>query len=311
MKFASRRQFFGQFAAGSGAALGTMAIAADKNRATADERKLQPVRKIHQELYAPGGPDGIWWLGQVGFAIRIGERYLMIDPVMTENSVAKIESYWKMWRVHEYPLEPPEVKRADHVMYTHEHDDHMDPGLFPRLRELKTKIVAPAHSKSFILAEGVGEDQIQVLRAGESLQGDGYTIEAARARHGNIMNQLDSYPDVKDKDACVNGYLIKTRYGNIYHPGDTYYLSEMTKLEVDYLLLPLSENNLGTSWAAHLTAKLQPRVVIPCHYGMFDPPTGWQGGHPVEYLTVLLTREYEVPRTDVMILRPGGRVLLG
>ena len=59
-----------------------------------------------------------------------------------------------------------------------------------------------------------------------------------------------------------------------------------------------------------LTHLLQPRVVIPCHYGYIYPAVRFQGGHPSEFVTALAARNYKIPDTDIMILNPGGKVVL-
>ena len=284
---------------------------------------MDPVRKIRKELYAPDGPDGIWWLGNAGFAIRLGNGYIFIDPCVTKWADTPYASSGKLvgstkTRLHEFPLEADEFERADLVLYTHDHSDHLDRGLLPRLVELRSEIWAPERCVQSILEEGVPEEQVHVARVGSSLRKDNYVVEFIRARHASVGGSCDLdlkwyYQDVQDQDACSCGYLVKTRYGNIYHPGDTYYLQELSKLEVNYLLLPVNDTNLGVGFAALLTSELKPRVVIPCHYGMYDPPSFWRGGHPVEYLAVLVNRGYwaSLPHTDIMALRPGGKVLLG
>ena len=93
--------------------------------------------------------------------------------------------------------------------------------------------------------------------------------------------------------AC--GFLLETRYGNIYHPGDGRFdhphKAENCGLKVDYLLLPINDTNLGVGFAALLTRILQPKVVIPCHYGFTSPPVRSQGGHPAEFVTAPGGRE--------------------
>jgi L-ascorbate metabolism protein UlaG (beta-lactamase superfamily) len=284
---------------------------------------MDPVRKIREELYAPGGPDGIWWLGNAGFAIRLDSHYIFLDPCVTEWPDSPYASSGKQVgttkvRLHEFPLEADDFERADLVLYTHDHSDHLDRGLLPRLVGLKPEIWAPEQCVQSILEEGVPKEQVHVARVGGSLRKDNYAVEFIRARHASAGGSCDLdlkwyYQDVQDQDAVSCGYLMKTRYGNIYHPGDTYYLQEFSKLEVDYLLLPVNDTNLGVGFAALLTSELKPRVVIPCHYGMYHPPSFWRGGHPAEYLAVLVSRGYwaSLPCTDIVTLRPGGKFLLG
>ena len=66
---------------------------------------------------------------------------------------------------------------------------------------------------------------------------------------------------------------------------------------------------LGVGFAALLTHMLQPRVVIPCHYGYTYPAVRSQGGHPAEFVTALAARNYKLPATDIVILSPGGRMV--
>jgi L-ascorbate metabolism protein UlaG (beta-lactamase superfamily) len=271
---------------------------------------MRSVRKICKELYSVDGSDGVWWLGNAGFAIRLGNHYVFIDPVVTKKAVTQIEKTQNRKVLHDFPLEADEFKQADHVLYTHEHNDHMDPGLFPKLTELKSSIWGPEHSKKSVLGSNVPKEQFHVAKVGQTIIGENYKVEVVRSRHGCVGNQLDSYPEVQEKDKCSCGYLVKTQYGNIYHPGDTYYLEESKQLNVTYLLLPISENNLGTGLGAKLTYELQPKIVIPCHYGMFDPPQDWQGGDPIEYLAALKTRKYSIPYTNIVILNPGGSIFL-
>jgi len=184
----------------------------------------------------------------------------------------------------------------------------MDRGLFKKLVGLKSTVCAPLYCKQFITDRGIPESQIVVANVGDMIAGDGYEIEVIRGLH--VSRDLVYYPDVKNQDEAGCGYLIKTQYGNIYHPGDSCYLKEMAKLKVDYLLLPINDTNLSVGFAAQLTNELQPKVVVPCHYGMYAPPEDWQGGHPAEYLVALTARRYEIPYTDIMILKPGGMVIL-
>jgi len=89
------------------------------------------------------------------------------------------------------------------------------------------------------------------------------------------------------------------------------YLKEFKTLKVDYLLLPINDTNFGMGDASYLSYQLQPKMIIPCHYGMFEPPPpeNWQGGHPAEFLAALQLRKYKLPHTDIMVLKPGGRIV--
>lgn len=261
----------------------------------------QSVRNIRAELYSPEGPDGIWWLGNAGFVVRLGTTYVFIDPAVTEISHPGVEI------LHGFPLPVSDVEKADHVLYSHAHTDHMDPGFFPKLVELKSEVYAPEYCRSVLLEGSIPEEHVHIAKPGTSFSSGDLTIEIVRARHASRGH---CYYDVDDQDTCACGFLIRTAKERIFHPGDTCYLKEFSQLDVDVLLLPINDTNLNAGFAALLTKELQPSIVIPCHYGMYPPPEDWQGGHPAEYLTAIAARGYSVPHTNIMVLQPGGCVIL-
>lgn len=288
---------------------------------------MEPVRKIRAEVFAPNCYDGIWFLGNAGFIIRLGSKYIMIDPAVTDKA--------HIWdRIHEFPLEPHEIEKMNCVLYTHEHSDHMDRGLFSRLRELEATVCAPEYCMKYIWEDNtLLESQVNISVPGKIVYRDqDFEIETISALHGSRGHLY--YADVDSQHNVACGYLIKTLYGNILHPGDSYILKDHSKLQVDYLLLPINDTNFGAGFAAQLTLELQPKVVIPCHYGMYTPTMEWhksardrvdnyqdyygtyapamgfQGGHPAEYIVAIAARDYKCPKTDIMILKPGGKLVL-
>ena len=76
------------------------------------------------------------------------------------------------------------------------------------------------------------------------------------------------------------------------------------------LVLSCNDTNMGVGFAAQLAHILQPKVIIPCHYGYTYPAVRWMGGHPAEFVTTLASSNYKMPFTDIMILSPGGKIVL-
>mgnify|MGYP001414511377 CR=1 FL=1 len=141
---------------------------------------------------------------------------------------------------------------------------------------------------------------------GESLRVSG----AGRTDAGvHALGQVVSFKTLTNHstDTIVNAL-------NFYLPGDGRFdhdgKSHIAQMEVDYLLVPINDTNLGVGFAALLTYILQPRVVVPCHYGYTHPPVRSQAGHPAEFVTALAARGYDMPTTDIVILSPGGRLVL-
>lgn len=280
---------------------------------------LPQPRKIAQEVFGAGGYDAIWYLVNVGFVVRLGEVILFLDPILQSGNPLYAELRRQRRQAdrlppevrfydpgilyletEHYPLTGPDVKRADYVLVTHDHTDHCEPQSVKSLSRHNPRILAPPACHPMLIEAGVPKAQLQPVAHGERIQGEGFTVQIQYAQHGN------------SEGAC--GFLLETRHGNIYHPGDGRFdhphKAENCSLKVDYLLLPINDTNLGVGFAALLTQILQPKVVIPCHYGFTSPPVRSQGGHPAEFVTALAARNYRLPATDVLILQPGGKVVL-
>ena len=294
----------------------------------------EPVRRIHDELYRQTGYDAIWRLSNAGFAIRLGETVIFVDPIFTsplpsyeaerramaatgrlQSAVHEMKYYDRhediKREVHALPLSPEEVERADHILITHDHGDHIDPVGLAKIAHHTPTVLAPKSCQardfrfdpkenSNLLDVGLPDSSIVEARHGDRHEYKDFSVTVIPAEH------LDSV------GAC--GYLIETRHGSIYHPGDGQFdhadKDTVCELEVDYLFVPINDTNLGVGYAATLTHILQPRVVIPCHYGYTYPPVRSQGGHPAEFVTALAARNYKLPFTDIAILSPGGRLVL-
>ena len=213
--------------------------------------------------------------------------------------------------LYDSPLPPEQVERADFIFTTHDHGDHFDSEGLKKIIHLNPTVVAPGYFHSErsgqwrgILETGIPQESVLEARHGQTIDFETFSVKVIPADHSAYQRP--------DPGAC--GYLIKTRHGNIYHPGDTNFdhpgKETICNLEVDYLIVPICDTDLGAGFAALLTFLLQPQVVIPCHYGYTYPPLRSQGGHPAEFVTALGVRNYKIPRTDIAILQPGGKVVL-
>ena len=286
----------------------------------ADEHVAEEqVRRIGHELYHQTGYDAIWRLSNSGFVIRLDSTYIFLDPVLTAplpdyetarsqareaGPYAELKYYDEpdnLFReIQALPLPPEDVEKADYVLISHEHHDHLDTHGLERFAPLDPTIIAPRSCHEEVFDVGYPEVRVVDARYGETHDCGDFSVQVVPASHHGCT------------DAC--GYLLHTRHGTIYFFGDGKFDHEHKKtvvnLDVDYLLLPINDTNLGVGFAALLTHLLQPRVVIPCHYGYIYPAVRHQGGHPAEFVTALAARNYKIPGTDILILNPGGKVVL-
>lgn len=81
-----------------------------------------------------------------------------------------------------------EVERADAVLVGHGHWDHISDAPFVAERTGATVVGGPP-SIDYVRGEGVPEDQTELVRGGEVLSFDGFTVEAVRAHHASFPSE--------------------------------------------------------------------------------------------------------------------------
>ena len=306
-------------ATGAGAVAGTRAEAEE----VIPKQAIAPgkIRKIKHELYTDKSYDAIWYIANCGFVIRIAGTYLFIDPVLRLDNPEYIDLRASSIAVGGYDMEyrhylpeelfvqapdlcllGPEVLKADYVLLSHEHTDHFDQRSIQDIAHHNPTIVAPKSCHVGLNRAGIGQNNIIDAEYGSKFKFENCTVEVIYAEHS--------------PGAC--GFLIETKYGNFFYPGDTNSSSmfahphreKIFNLQVDYFLIPINNTGMGVGYAALLTQIFQPKVVIPCHYGFYHPPLRSQGGHPAEFITAIAARNYMLGNTDIVILNPGGKYVL-
>ena len=147
---------------------------------------------------------------------------------------------------------------ADLILITHEHFDHMDPALLPKIRKPGCVVVAPA-----VVAETVSP--AVALANGESKQFGPWKIEAVAAyniQRGPAPGQL-WHPKGQG-----NGYVVAYGGKRFYISGDTEGVPEMRALkgiDVAFLCMNLPYT-MSPEEAAAAVRAFKPGIVYPYHY---------------------------------------------
>lgn len=149
---------------------------------------------------------------------------------------------------------------AEHVLVTHEHADHLDPGpVRAWLRDHPdATLTAPRAVIDALTAQGAPSpqdddaSQLRVAEAGDELELAGFRIQVLGGQHAVIHPQIPVVANL--------GYLIDER---IYHPGDAYVVPEITGL--DTLLVPVSAPWAQLAETLDFIIAVRPRQVIPIH----------------------------------------------
>ncbi len=151
------------------------------------------------------------------------------------------------------------LPKADLVLVTHEHGDHMDVKAIDAIRTPDTKIVSNAASAK-TLTDAV------VMNNGDSQTVAGISIEAVAAYN------LDKPFHPKGNG---NGYILIFDNKRVYVAGDTENVPEMKALKnIDIAFLPMNQPYTMTSEQVADAAKaFRPKVLYPYHYQFGDADT--------------------------------------
>jgi len=122
-----------------------------------------------------------------------------------------------------------EYPKADLILVTHEHYDHLDSNAIAALSQPTTRIIVPQACQKKL---GKGE----ILNHSQSIEAAGLTITAVPAY--NITPERFGYHPKERRD---NGYIITAGSFHIYIAGDTEPIPEMATLgPIDIAFLPMN-----------------------------------------------------------------------
>lgn len=201
----------------------------------------------------------LWWLGQSGYLLRTKALTIAIDPYLSD---AAAEDAPELTRLYPPPVRPEDLK-ADIYVVTHDHLDHLDPGIISvyKHRE-KTWFVAPRQAAKKLAELGIPDKRIVVLHAGES-------------RHLYSAEITGVFALATGKDVIdTTGYLIQFDNGrSFYHTSDTEYHPLVVAAAPpgpEVMMVPINGKwgNPNPEEAALFASAVQPRLVLPNHYDL-------------------------------------------
>ncbi len=151
------------------------------------------------------------------------------------------------------------LSKADLILITHEHGDHLDKSAIDVLRKEGTELVMTK-----VCAEKVPGGK--VMNNGESGVFAGLKVDAVPAY--NIVNGSGPGNPFHPKGAG-NGYVIQFADKKVYVAGDTENIPEMANLKaVDIAFLPMNlPYTMTPEMVAEAAKVLQPKILYPYHYG--------------------------------------------
>ena len=185
----------------------------------------------------------ITFIGHGSLMFQFGGKVVHVDPY------SKLADY-------------SSLPKADIILITHEHRDHLDPAAIEKVRRADTQIIL-----SEIGAKQLGTGT--VVKNGEKRTVQGVTIEAVPAY--NLVHKRDSGEPFHPK-GNGNGYVLTFGDKRVYIAGDTENVPEMKDLkDIDIAFLPMNlPYTMKPEMVADAARMFHPRVLYPYHTGETD-----------------------------------------
>lgn len=228
------------------------------------------IREINTAGVAPG-QCAVWWLGQHGFAVKLGRTVCYIDAFLEPHRQRRVAPL----------LRPGDVTNADLVLGSHDHSDHIDRWAWPGIAAAspEAKFVTPALLRKKVAADlGIPAARVLGVDDGISVTVAGVKVTGVPAAHELLE---------RDRRTGLHrhiGFVVEGNGVTIYHAGDTCLYEGihaiLRRWTFDLVFLPINGRdakrlregcigNMTYQEAADLAGALRPGLTVPTHFEMF------------------------------------------
>jgi L-ascorbate metabolism protein UlaG (beta-lactamase superfamily) len=185
----------------------------------------------------------ITFLGHETLMLTFDEKIFHVDPF------SKVADYARL-------------PKADVILITHEHRDHLDPEAMSSVRTTKTEVV---------LTETCAK-QVKggtVMRNGDVHTVQGVRVEAVPAY--NLVHKRETGQPFHPQ-GVGNGYILTFGDKRVYVAGDTENIPEMSELQdIDCAFLPMNlPYTMTPDMVADAAKAFQPKILYPYHFSDTD-----------------------------------------
>jgi len=154
------------------------------------------------------------------------------------------------------------LPKADAILITHDHADHLDPAALAAVRKPDTAMVVSEACK--------GKVEGSVMANGDTRTVLGVGVEAVPAY--NIRQHRDNGQPFHPRGPG-NGYILSFGDKRVYVAGDTENTPEMKALKkIDIAFLPMNlPYTMTPEMVADAAKAFKPKILYPYHFGDTDP----------------------------------------
>jgi len=245
-------------------------------------RPLQSHDALLADIHASDRRDRgfrLWWLGQSGFLLQWQGVHALLDPYLSDSLTKKYSQTDNPHvRMTELVLDAARLSMVDIVTSTHNHTDHLD-------AETLCPILAANPHVKLVIAEAnraLVADRLKIDPGAPIGLDDGTSVESSGIRIAGIASAHEALDRDEHGRAKYLGYVLQFGGWTVYHSGDTVRYEGMSEklrpFRIDVALLPINgraperrvPGNLFGHEAAQLAKDIEAKLVIPCHFDMFQ-----------------------------------------
>ena len=202
----------------------------------------------------------ITWLGHATVLVQTARgTNILIDPFIAGNP--------------KYPKDFVPPAKIHYILLTHGHSDHISDAV-PMAARHNSTVVAIYELAAYMAEKGVAHTIGIAL--GGTVQLDDVAATMVDARHSSSAQDEKGTHYV----GVAAGFVLTLTDGPVlYHAGDTAVFGDMKLIRELYrpeiVMLPIGGHyTMGPREAALAVRFLEPKIVLPLHYGTFPPLQG-------------------------------------
>lgn len=205
----------------------------------------------------------VTWSGHSTFLIDTGSGVLLVDPFFDDCPTAAFKAADVV---------------CDAILLTHAHFDHLA-DCVPIAQRTKSPVFCAFEIAQWLSGQGV--EQVTGMNLGGAT-----TVPGGRAKM-ELAHHSSSLPDGSYGGPAAS-WLLEVGGQRIFVAGDTGLFSDMERIGrpdgrgrgLDLAILPIGDLfTMGPDDSLEAIRLLEPRVVLPCHYGTWPPieqdPQAW------------------------------------
>lgn len=243
--------------------------------APSDRRKPTdaiPVEKIASVENAESGQLNVYWLGHSSSLVQLGDKNILIDPVLTE--FASPVGFAGVKRFSDIAISPEELPTIDILLLSHDHYDHLDYRTIMKIKDSVGMFVVPLGVETYLSGWGIPGEKITVMSWWDEVLIDGVAVTATPCQHFSGRNPI------KRNTSWWCGYVFSDAHHTLYYSGDGGYSDGFKEIgktfDIDLALMECGQydrawrnSHMFPEETGRAAKEVGAKWMIPVHYGAF------------------------------------------